>query len=95
MKEIKDMSDDDLKELCAKINSELKKREAKQKTAARRRIVEIAKSHDIDLSELASQERQYRNPDDQWQTWNGKGRKPKWVKDWLDKGGSLDELEIK
>ena len=95
MKEIKDMSNDELNELCGKIKSELKKREAKEKMAARRKIAEIAKAHDISLTELASQERQYRNPDDQWQTWNGKGRKPKWVKDWLDQGGSLDDLEVK
>ncbi|HAZ7924890.1 TPA: H-NS histone family protein [Escherichia coli] len=41
-----------------------------------------------------STERQTPNPDDQWETWNGRGRKPKWVKEWLAKGHSLEELEV-
>lgn len=94
LKDIKSMSTEDLKSLWGKIDVELKRREEKEKAEARRNIVEIANMHDINLSDLARKERQYRNPDNQWQTWNGKGRKPKWVKEWVDKGRSLEELEI-
>ena len=36
----------------------------------------------------------YRNPDNPRQTWTGKGRQPVWLKEVLDGGGSLAELEI-
>lgn len=36
----------------------------------------------------------YRNPSDPTQTWAGRGKKPAWVREHLDAGGSLDELKI-
>ena len=35
---------------------------------------------------------QYRNPDDNAQTWTGRGRKPKWVLDALSNGKNLGDL---
>ncbi len=37
----------------------------------------------------------YRNPDNAEENWSGRGRKPEWVKAWLDAGKELAELEIK
>lgn len=37
----------------------------------------------------------YRNPNDADQTWTGRGRKPQWVQEILDRGGNLDDLAIK
>lgn len=95
MTDLEKMSTDELKELYVRIESELKKRAAKEKAEARRKILEIANTHQINLADLASKERQYRNPDNQWETWNGRGRKPKWVKKWLDAGGKMEDLEVK
>lgn len=40
-------------------------------------------------------EAQCANPKDPSQTWaGGKGRKPTWVKDHLDKGGKIEDLKI-
>lgn len=36
----------------------------------------------------------YRNKEDESQTWTGRGRKPKWFADYVDGGGTLDELKI-
>ena len=36
----------------------------------------------------------YRNPDSPSETWAGRGRKPKWVEDYLARGTSLEELLI-
>lgn len=94
MNDLKSMSPDELRELRSQIEAELKKREAKEKQEARKKILEIANTHGINIADLASKERQYRNPDNQWESWNGRGRKPKWVKDWLAKGRSLEELEV-
>jgi len=34
----------------------------------------------------------YRHPDNVNQTWSGRGRKPAWVVEWLENGGSMDDL---
>jgi ParB/RepB/Spo0J family partition protein len=36
----------------------------------------------------------YRNPKDPMQTWTGRGKQPRWVRDWVESGKSLDELHI-
>ena len=36
----------------------------------------------------------YRNPKDADQTWTGRGRKPKWVEELLNKGKNLDSFAI-
>ena len=33
----------------------------------------------------------FRNPEQQLQTWTGRGRRPKWLKEKLASGGSLDD----
>lgn len=37
----------------------------------------------------------YRNPADATQGWTGRGRKPRWVEEWLGAGKSLDDLLVK
>lgn len=88
-----------LKEWRQSIDSELKKREARDRAEARRKIKELADAHGIDLATLApagggKAEPKYRNPNDQFQTWSGVGRKPKWVEAWLAAGKPLEELAI-
>lgn len=88
------MTDEQLTELRSGIDAELKKRTAKQRQEAKRKIVELAQSHGIKLEELVGQEKIYRNPDNPWgETWNGKGRKPKWVITALESGKTLADLE--
>ena len=36
----------------------------------------------------------YRNPDNYRNEWTGRGNQPKWVREHLKQGGSLDELRI-
>jgi DNA-binding protein H-NS len=36
----------------------------------------------------------YRNPEDAAQQWTGRGRQPKWVKEWVEGGKSLDQLRV-
>lgn len=36
----------------------------------------------------------YRNPANEAETWSGRGRKPKWVEEFLTNGGSLESLLI-
>jgi DNA-binding protein H-NS len=37
---------------------------------------------------------QYQNPADNSQTWTGRGRKPQWVSNTLENGGTLEDLKI-
>jgi DNA-binding protein H-NS len=36
----------------------------------------------------------YRNPNNATQQWTGRGRQPKWVKEWVEGGKSLDTLRV-
>ena len=36
----------------------------------------------------------YRNPADANETWTGRGRRPRWVDEYLDQGGTLDQVLI-
>jgi DNA-binding protein H-NS len=36
----------------------------------------------------------YRHPDDASQQWTGRGRQPKWVKEWVEGGKSIDQLRV-
>ena len=93
----------DLRILQDSVKQELKKREQQDVADAREKILAIAKSVGISVSELvgssvraksSSVAVQYRNPTDGAQQWTGRGRRPKWVKAWLDAGKSLDLLRI-
>lgn len=35
----------------------------------------------------------YRNPANAAETWTGRGRKPRWVTEWLDAGKSIEDLQ--
>jgi DNA-binding protein H-NS len=37
----------------------------------------------------------YRNPEDASQGWTGRGRKPRWVEEWITGGKSIDDLLVK
>jgi len=39
--------------------------------------------------------KRYRDPDNQFNTWNGRGRRPKWLKSHLENGRKLEDLEVK
>ena len=90
-----------LKEWQNAISSEIQKRQTKERAEARKKIREIAEAHGIDLAKMAPSsatkrnEGKYRNPNDQFSTWSGIGRKPKWVTEWLASGNELADLEIK
>ena len=36
----------------------------------------------------------YKNPEDSSETWTGRGRQPLWVRDYIESGGSLDQVTI-
>lgn len=42
----------------------------------------------------AANEVRYRHPGSPMQTWTGRGRQPKWVRDWLEDGKTLESLQV-
>lgn len=97
------MSLGDLRNLQDAIKQEMKKREHQEVAKAREQILAIAQSVGVPLKELISSGRggktgsvavRYRHPDNASQQWTGRGRQPKWVKEWVDSGKSMDALRV-
>jgi len=99
------MSSSELRNLQEQTKRELKNREGADKQKAREQIFAIAQAVGVPLKELlggsqpksgkgSKVEARYRNPADASQKWTGRGRQPKWVKDWVEGGKSIDDLRI-
>jgi DNA-binding protein H-NS len=87
----------------ANIKKELERRAHLEIAIAREKIQAIAQTAGISLkSLLGSSTRKkngpptvkYRHPENATQQWMGRGRQPKWVKEWLDSGKSLELLHV-
>jgi DNA-binding protein H-NS len=36
----------------------------------------------------------YRNPNPPHQSWSGRGKQPKWIREWLAEGNAVEDLQI-
>ncbi len=99
------MSVTEMRDLEGKITSEIKKRQHEQMSGAREKILAIAQSVGIPLKDLMGNIAQtlkqkgtvavrFRHKNDPTLKWTGRGRQPKWVKEWVDGGKSIDELRV-
>ena len=91
----------DLRDLEEKTRREIKKREAEDLLRAREEILSIAQKLGVPLKEILGAQgksksgkaaNQYRHPENAELNWSGRGRKPGWVKQWVDSGQPLDAL---
>ena len=101
--DLSNMSVGDLRNLQDQIKQEMKKREHLEVAKAREQIMAIAQSVGVPLKDLmAAGPRaksgtvavRFRHPDNSSQQWTGRGRQPKWVKEWVDGGKSIDKLRV-
>ncbi len=102
--DLSNMSVGDLRNLQEQIKQEMKKREVQDVQKAREQIQAIAQSVGMSLKDLiatagrgskgASVAVRYRHPEDNNQQWTGRGRQPKWVKEWVEGGKSIDDLRV-
>ena len=108
--DLSNLSLGDLRNLQEQIKQEMKKREHQDLQKAREQILAIAQSVGVPLKDLISSGRgskaaasgggtgsvavRYRHPDDASQQWTGRGRQPKWVKEWVEGGKSIDKLRV-
>ncbi len=98
------MSDDELKALEDAIRRERVRRENERKREAEKKIKEIAAAAGLAVEIHAPGTRakgragrgglppKYRNPDNPSQTWSGRGKRPAWFKEALEKGRKPEEL---
>ncbi|MGH8854858.1 MAG: H-NS family nucleoid-associated regulatory protein [Telluria sp.] len=104
--DLTNMSVGDMRNLQEQIKLEMKKREAQEVQKAREQILAIAQSVGVPIKELLATGGRssstkgntvavrYRHPDNAQQQWTGRGRQPKWVKEWVEAGKSLDKLRV-
>jgi DNA-binding protein H-NS len=105
MMDLSNFSASDLRALQENIKQQLKKREQQELASAREQILAIAQSVGVPLSELINGIKQpqkekaivavqYLHPNDASLQWTGRGRQPKWIKEWIETGKSLDLVRI-
>lgn len=75
--------DSELRELARQIAGELEQRSSQARSLGRRAAALVE-----------GKGPRYRNPENSAETWSGKGAMPGWVRQALDRGRSLEELEI-
>lgn len=94
----------ELMDLRARVTAqiELKRDQAKVKTRREIEAILIRDGFTIDEvfgSQAARQKKpisvMYQNPDNQFETWSGRGRQPSWVKSWISSGKTLEDLKIR
>lgn len=98
----------ELRALSEEVKNQLAKAEEDERRQAFEAIVEAAKKVGLAPKDLlrryghdgpapaAPKEASaaaYRNPENPAETWAGRGRKPRWVNEWLESGKSLDDLQ--
>ena len=92
----------ELRALQEQIKQEVKKREHEDVAKAREQILAIAQKVGIPLKDIMGSDARvktavavrYRHPSDPSLQWTGRGRQPKWVKDWVGSGKALDALRV-
>ena len=91
----------ELRDLEEKTRREIKKREAEGLSKARDEILSIAQKLGVPLKDIlgaqgkskaAKTASHFAHPENVQLHWSGRGRKPGWVKEWLESGKALDAL---
>lgn len=92
----------ELRELKAEIDREIKKRRREEIREAQRELRTVAERYGFSLSELVPGQGgasgtsrgipKYAHPQDPSKTWSGRGRKPGWFKEWEEQGRPVEEL---
>lgn len=94
------LSEKDLNKLSSDIGKELKRRQDDEKKRVLKEMKDLAASIGSTVEELvggsAPKKRRippkYRNPKDSSQTWTGRGKQPRWIREQLASGKKLTDL---
>lgn len=94
---------DELKKLRKDVNKALENYEGRRMQEARAAVEAKAREMGFSLSDLSEgpagkgrspRPAKYRHPENPSLTWSGRGRQPRWIKEALENGTSLDEFLI-
>ena len=96
------MSLKEMRDLRVKLERAINSYEDRKRREALAAVEEAARQHGFNLAELTGAKTRragtvapkYANPDDPTVTWTGRGRKPRWITEYLAKGKSLEDLAI-
>ncbi|MBM9594529.1 H-NS histone family protein [Roseitranquillus sediminis] len=95
------MSYDELQRHQKELKRAMSSYEERRKKEALIEMQEVARRHGVDLNEIVRGGKKgtasvpkYRHPENPDLTWAGRGRQPRWVKEMLEDGKSLEELRI-
>lgn len=86
--------------LQSRLAEQLAAKRASEKAELVAEIIQLVDARGYDPQEIlamlsrkvASSTAAYVNPNDPTEVWSGQGRRPKWLKDLLDSGHTLDEF---
>ena len=100
--ELDRMSLDELKKLKKNVEKAIESYEERRKAEVAAELDALARERGYTLADLSTAPRKrkkpvppkYRHPENPEITWSGRGRKPKWIVEALNKGKSLDDLKI-
>lgn len=105
--DLRKLSVPELKELATEIENEIEKRQSESKKIVLGQIKELAQSIGMTIEDVIGIGKKgyrrnsghastlYVNPDNPKQTWSGRGRRPNWARDILDRGETLRTLEAR
>jgi len=98
------LSSEELKNLIAEAERSLRERNQRRVMELRREAEELAASLNISVAELLGLDKskrsstklapKYMNPSDPSQTWTGRGKKPRWLADALERGEPIEKFMI-
>ncbi|MCG2583474.1 H-NS family nucleoid-associated regulatory protein [Massilia sp. TS11] len=99
---LQQLSLNELRAMQEAVGAEMQRRERQEKEKAREQILAIANSVGLPLKELIEQGKKlkaggpirYRHPENAEQQWTGRGRQPRWVKDWIAHGRPMEALRV-
>lgn len=101
LENINDYSLEELKKIKKQVDQAIDTYRSRAMANARKELEKTAKSLGFSLGELVAVAPvkskvpgKYANPEDPNQTWTGRGRKPRWVEAFIQKGNTLNDLEI-
>ena len=100
---LSELSVQELRELSKNIEKEIAQREIENKKNVLAQMRELAAGIGMTVEEVIESmpqkktkgQAKYQNPNDPEQTWTGRGKRPGWLNDLINRGKRLEELEIR
>ncbi len=96
----------ELKSLQAALPVEIARREKLERVEALKALEALAEERGFKLADLVEGKQsapaktrgpvaiKYRHPENAELTWTGRGRKPRWIEDYLANGGTIESLAV-